>query len=321
MATPSVALRRKAQDPVRPEYTAARFQKKNRPLTPAHLLAFAASFAMTGVCTALAIGGGSNPLTTVTVRTLTAVVLLLAWLRFSGVPLALGRGDAGRVLLIALPLAANNYMLNAAFGEIPVPLAVLIFYLWPALTTAVSWVSGGERFRWRTAAGLALAFAGVALALNVEFTAAQARGVWFALGASLTWSIAFLLTGYFFRGRDTRPATLHMSAIALALFLAACLVTGEVRLPQTAPGWGGIAGVGFFYAFALIGLFAATAQLGPARSGFYMNFEPIASVLLAALILGQRLAPVQLAGAALVISALFLFRPPGSAPASPSRRS
>jgi drug/metabolite transporter (DMT)-like permease len=73
-------------------------------------------------------------------------------------------------------------------------------------------------------------------------------------------------------------------------------------------GWASLAAVGFFYSFALIGLFAATARLGPARVGFYMNFEPVAAVLLAAAILGQTLAPVQLAGAALVICALFLFR-------------
>jgi drug/metabolite transporter (DMT)-like permease len=295
-------------------------RKKTR-LTPLHLLAFAVSFAMTGICTALAITGGSNPLTVVTLRTVTATLLVLAWLRFAGVPLAISRGDAGRALIVAVPLALNNYMLNAAFGEIPVPLAVLIFYLWPALTTAASWMTGREPFRWRTAAGLALAFAGVALALNVELTAAQAKGVWLALGASVAWSLSFLLTGHFFRGRDTRAPTLHMSLMVLGFFVVACAITADVRLPGTLPGWTGIVGVGFFYAFALIGLFAATARIGPARSGFYMNFEPVASVLLAALILGQRLAPVQLAGAALVISALFLFRPPGFAPASPSRRS
>jgi drug/metabolite transporter (DMT)-like permease len=64
-----------------------------------------------------------------------------------------------------------------------------------------------------------------------------------------------------------------------------------------------------FYAFAMIGIFAASARFGAMRSAFWLNFEPVASVLLAALILGQTLAPVQLAGAALVVSALFLFRP------------
>jgi drug/metabolite transporter (DMT)-like permease len=87
-------------------------------------------------------------------------------------------------------------------------------------------------------------------------------------------------------------------------------VAGGFVLPSTAPGWAGILGVPLFYAFGMIGVFAATVQLGPARTGFYMNFEPIAAVLLSALILGQTLAPVQLAGGALVIAALFLFRPP-----------
>jgi len=44
-------------------------------------------------------------------------------------------------------------------------------------------------------------------------------------------------------------------------------------------------------------------------------------VLLSALMLGQTLAPVQLAGAALVILALFLFRPPAAAAEALSRKS
>jgi drug/metabolite transporter (DMT)-like permease len=287
-------------------------------LTPAHLLAFAVAFAMTGICTALALQDGSNPLTVVTVRTLSAVGLLAAWLVLQQVSLRLPRRDAGIALLIGIPLCVNNYMINAAIGEIPVPLAVLIFYTWPAITTAASWLLRKERFRARAAAALTLAFAGVALTLNVELTAAQAKGVWLALGAAFMWSATFLLTGHYYQGRDTRVPTLYMMLTALAVFLAACLATGDVAWPRGAAGWTGIAGVGAFYTFALIGLFLAAVRIGAARAGFYMNFEPLASVLLAALILDQRLAPVQLAGAALVIAALFLFRPPAAA--SPSRR-
>jgi drug/metabolite transporter (DMT)-like permease len=114
-------------------------------------------------------------LTVVTVRTLAAIALLTGWLCYSGISLGLPRRDLAIALLIGIPLCINNYMLNAAIGEIPVPLVVLIFYTWPALTTAASWLLGKERFRWRAAAGLALAFAGVALTLNVQFTAAQAQ--------------------------------------------------------------------------------------------------------------------------------------------------
>jgi drug/metabolite transporter (DMT)-like permease len=273
------------------------------------LLAYATSFAMVGICTGLALEGGSNPITVVTIRSLGTLLLFFVAFRLLGTRLGMPPRDLAIAAALGIPLAINNYLINAAMAEIPVPLAVLIFYLWPAFTAAASWLIGREEFRPRMLLGLGLAFAGVALALNVEFTEAQAKGVWFAVGAAVNWTVVFLLTGHFFRDRDTRAPTFWMILVAAAFFVAACAVPGNVVLPHTAAGWTGAAGISLFYAFGMLGLFAATAKFGPARTGFTMNFEPIASVLLAALILGQTLAPVQLAGAALVVAALFIFRP------------
>ena len=265
---------------------------------------------MVGVCTGLAQGAGADPLTVVTLRTLGTVALFLVWFRIAGVPLVLPPRERAIAIALGIPLCINNYLLNLAIAEIPVPLVVLLFYLWPAITTAVSWITGRERFGWMRLAGLVVAFLGVALTLNADFTAAQMKGVWLALGGAVAWSVTFLLTTRFSQGRDTRPITFHMTAAAAAVFAVASFFHG-IRLPESAPGWAGILGVPFFYAFAMIGLFTATQRLGPMRVGFYMNFEPIAAVILAALILGQRLEPVQLAGGALVVAALFVFRPSG----------
>jgi drug/metabolite transporter (DMT)-like permease len=268
---------------------------------------------MVGICTGLALEAGSNALTVVLIRTAGVVAIFLTYFHIAGLRLRIAPRDRNIAIALGVPLCVNNYSVSAAMEVIPVPLAVLIFYLWPAITTSISWVLGKDRFRWRSLAGLALAFAGIALALNVDFTAAQAKGVWLALLAAVTWSAVFLLTGHFFKGRDTRVPTLYMAATSGVFFLIACVVTGQFVLPSGVGGWMGLSGIAFFYAFGMIGLFAATVRLGPARTGFYMNFEPIAAVLLAALILRQTLAPIQLAGAALVILALFLFRPPPAA--------
>jgi drug/metabolite transporter (DMT)-like permease len=281
---------------------------------PIHLLVFAVSFAMVGICTALALQSGANPLTVVTIRTLGTVLLFIGYFLAAGVAFSMAPRDRLIAVAIGIPLCINNYFINSAIAEIPVPLVVLIFYLWPAITGVASWLLGKEPFRWRGLAGLALAFTGVALALNVDFTAAQAKGVWLAAGAAVLWSVTFMLTSHFFHGRDTRAPTLTMMLTALTVFVIACLVTGDVHLPATALGWTGAIGTAGFYAFGMIGIFAASVRIGPTRTGFFMNFEPIAAVLLAALILGQTLAPIQLAGAALVVTALFLFRPPATGP-------
>jgi drug/metabolite transporter (DMT)-like permease len=279
---------------------------------------------MVGICTGLALGAGANPLTVVTLRTVGTVAVFIAWFRLTGIALQLARRERLIALALGLPLCLNNYLVNAAMAEIPVPLAVLIFYLWPAITSVVSWLLGRERFRWTSLAGLVAAFAGLALALNVDFTAAQAYGVWCAFGASFAWSAVYLLMGHWFAGRDTQVPTLYMTLTAATVFVAACVITGAVALPQRPSGWAGVLGVPFFYAFGMIGIFWASARLGAVRTGFFMNFEPIAAIVLAALILDQVLAPVQLAGAALVIAALYLFRAGGarrSSDASLSRRS
>jgi drug/metabolite transporter (DMT)-like permease len=289
--------------------------------TPVHLLVFATSFAMVGICTALALRGGSTPLTVVTVRWLGTLALFAGYFTLSRAPLGLTAAERRTATLIAIPLCVNNYCLNAAIAEIPVPLVVLIFYLWPALTTCASWMLRTERFRWSGLAGLALAFTGVALAVNADLTASQSKGVLLALTSACTWSLVFLLMHRFFRGRDTRAPTLQMALTAAAIFVVASALAGTFTLPVPALGRAGLAGVAFFYALGMIGIFTATAKLGPARTGFYMNFEPIAAVLLSALLLGQTLAPVQLAGAALVILALFLFRPPAAVAEALSRKS
>lgn len=295
-----------------------------RRATPLHLLGFAVSFAMVGTCTGLALQAGANPLTVVTLRTLGTLLVFVVYFRLMAVSLRLAPRQRLIALALGVPLCINNYLINAAMAEIPVPLAVLIFYLWPAVVAMAGWVLGTERFRWSTLGGLAAAFGGLALALNVDFTAAQTRGIAYAFGASLAWSVVYILIGRFFAGRDTQVPTLYMTLVSAAVFVAACLVTREIRLPGRPSGWLGVAGVPFFYAFAMIGLFWASGQLGAARAGFFMNLEPLAAIVLAALILGQALAPVQLAGAALVIAALYLFRgggAPRSSSAAPSRGS
>jgi len=277
--------------------------------TPAHVLVYAVAFAMVGISTGLGLEGGASALTIVTLRMVGVVALFLAWYRFTGVSLALPPRERRIAIAIGVVMCFNNWAINESLARIPVPLAILIFYLWPALSAIAMWLLGRERFSGRILVGTLLAFVGVALTLNVEFTSAQTAGVLLALASAVAWTATFVMAGIAFRGRDSRPVTFTMTITAAVILVGVLLITGDWRLPQTARGWTGLATVSFFYAFGMIGMFVASTTLGPVRTGFYMNFEPIATVLLAALILGQTLAPVQLAGAALVIAALFIFRP------------
>jgi drug/metabolite transporter (DMT)-like permease len=68
-----------------------------------------------------------------------------------------------------------------------------------------------------------------------------------------------------------------------------------VRISPRAGGLGRRALLTVFYAAAITSLFIVLPHLGPANYAVVLNFEPIAALALAWAILGQGVAPLQIA--------------------------
>lgn len=256
---------------------------------------------------------GADVLALVTFRNLAIAIILFLYLQTSGKPWTLRPRERNIALAIGLVQCANSYAINKALQLIPVPLAILIYYVYPVLTSIVSWVIKDEPFTRRGAAGLALGFAGLSIALGAPAADANLEGVAYALAGSVAWTAVLVLTRRYLPGTDSRAPTLYMMLSSGALLLALAALSQELRLPQAVPGWLALAGVPLAFAYALINLFDASARFGAGQTAFFMNFDPIATVILSALVLGQVLAPMQFVGGALVIASLVLFRPPARA--------
>ena len=86
--------------------------------------------------------------------------------------------------------------------------------------------------------------------------------------------------------------------------LAVVLLTGNWALPEVTWGWWPLAGGALCYAVAINLMFLGTRLAGAARSSMILNLEPVLTIAIAAVLLGERLVPLQLFGAALVIAAV-----------------
>ena len=62
------------------------------------------------------------------------------------------------------------------------------------------------------------------------------------------------------------------------------------------------------YAIAITAFFGSVSLIGSLRTSLFMNVEPIATIALGFFVLGQVLTLLQLAGAAMVISAIFALK-------------
>lgn len=292
----------------------------SRPMAVAALLAIACLFASNHVAARLAFDHGVNVPTAVVLRSAFTALFVFALLRLAGHSLALPPGRRLPAVAVGLLLTVQSYCLYSAVARIPVALALLAFNTFPFVLGVISWLSGGERPRRRTWIAMSVALTGLALALDVAGRVGSqgggvgadvgrrwaeiGAGVGFALTASATFAYALHLTSRWLPDVDGRLRTMVMMSVVAVVTLVAGVGTVGLALPHDTPGWVGLLLLMMLYGAAITGLFILLPRVGAVNNAAVMNFEPIASLILAWLILGQTIAPLQMVGAALVIGAI-----------------
>ena len=276
----------------------------------------ATTFALGSTVIRYAYDAGAGTLTIVMVRTTVAALGLGLVLALRRVPLRFDRREGWASALIGLFMAGYSGAFYMGLEYMPVGLTVVTFYTYPLVTGLFAWLTGQERFGVAGAIALPLAFFGLLLALDVSGGSFSLEGAGWAMLGSIGFSCVLILSAWLLpRRSDTRPRTLVMLATASAAAIIASLASGEIWFPATTLGWSALLGSAVCYALAMTSILYAASVLGATRVAVVMNVEPIASLVLTFFILGERLGPVQLLGAGLVIAAIFLFRLRRASPA------
>jgi drug/metabolite transporter (DMT)-like permease len=151
--------------------------------------------------------------------------------------------------------------------------------------------------------GLALDVLGASSGLGAEGQwALMGTGVAFALGAAITFGLALVLIQHETVGVDGRVRTLSTMTCVLLLGLAAAGTQGGFHLPTAPAGWWGLGGLMVLYGTAFTIMFTVLPRLGVVGNSAIMNVEPIFALVLAWLLLGQTIAPIQVVGGLVVVA-------------------
>ena len=279
------------------------------------MLVIATVFGSNHVAARLAFEHGANVTTAVAFRSAGTALLVLALLAWSGISLRVERGTLGRAIVIGLVLALQSYCLYSAVARIPVALALLAFQTFPMLLSLISWAAGGERPSRRVRLAMPVALFGLALALDVwggSGAAAGFAGRWdevgagvlWATGASVSFAMVLYLTTRWLGGMDGRLRSFFIMSVVAAVTIAGGAVAHDFALPADATGWLGLALLTGFYGTAITAMFVLLPRLGTVNNAAVMNFEPIAVLGIAWAVLGQAVAPLQIAGAFIVVGAI-----------------
>jgi drug/metabolite transporter (DMT)-like permease len=109
-------------------------------------------------------------------------------------------------------------------------------------------------------------------------------------------------------GSEVHPLVSSASVLsgAAVVVVVGGLVTGELHVPASLAAWGWVGLHAALVGTAVCAIVAAVPRVGPTRAAIALTWEPIATALLAALLLAERPTLVQVAGGALVVGAAVL---------------
>ncbi|HEY7030360.1 MAG TPA: DMT family transporter [Thermomicrobiales bacterium] len=247
-------------------------------------------------------------------RPVIAAAVLFGFLRLRRQPLSIARSDWSRFAVAGFGcMGASQLLFIGGLSLTSVGHNVILAATSPLLSAVMRGVFRREVPDRRTVLGLLAGFAGVVVIVSDAGSTAGTSviGDLLSLGAALTWVGATVLPqplGVRY-GAPRTTAWLLLGSAALLVPIGSFRVVDLARNPPSTPAW-----LSLFYGGA-IGMLGGNAlwqravqEIGPARTLVYLYLEPVAAMILAALVLGERLTVTQGIGGVLALAGVALVR-------------
>lgn len=239
--------------------------------------------------------------------TLLMFVCRLRWPRGRDLWLLIGMGALGYV--------GQAYCFFAALRHATAGLTTLLLYLYPAIVTVLAAVLARRRLSGKRLAAVLAALAGAAIAVG-DSIGGSPLGITLGVGAALIYSVYILVGARVTDSAGAIPGATVVMLAAAFVYGGVALAQG-VALPQTGTGWAAVTAIALLSTAAAIAAFlAAMRRLGAADAATLSTLEPVITIVLAALFLGESIGLRQLLGGAVILVAvLVLTRLPNNDPA------
>jgi drug/metabolite transporter (DMT)-like permease len=235
----------------------------------------------------------------------TLVVAALAAIRGWARPKS--RRDWSVTLALGVVYTAMTLFFFVSLRDLTAGLATVVLYTYPAMVVVLSAAFLDEPITTRKLFALALAMGGVGLVVGTDTAGADPIGVALALGAAACYAV--YTTGS--RGVSSRlaPRALMLGVLVgtTASMAVYGVLDGGLALPAGGDEWGVVLGmVVVSTVLPLLMFYEGVSRLEASRVGVVSTVEPVVTVALGAIILGEQVTVFVVGGGALVLIAVVL---------------
>lgn len=280
----------------------------SRPVAIALLIMSATLFAGNHIAARFAFDNGTGLLLAVLARSAMALVFMLSIVILRKAPMRIDKPLRKWQVLLGFLIAGQSLCLYSAITLIPVPMALLLVNTWPMMFIIASWVMGKKSPNMKTFVLLMVILGGLILVLDINLSSnvdeSWLLGVGFATLSAVLLAWVMWITQYQLASLPGSVRSSYIMMIVVTLMIIAGVLDwlpGGTATPDNITGWIGLLSLAILYAVAISTLFILAPKLDMSRNSPILNFEPVASLFLSYLFLGQFLNPIQLVGGSLVI--------------------
>ena len=242
------------------------------------------------------------------------VLFLVLVVRRGWKKLKVPSADFGRIVLLGvLGVAASNYFYYLAIQKTNVATAIILQYTAPILVLLYMLARGRQKATLRRVSAVALAVVGSALAIGVVGAGGfrlNPVGVLAAMLAAVSFSF-YNIAGHNILARYDRWIVLLYTTFSAGAFWLVVNPPWKLAAHYSAQAWG------FLLVFAVVSVlapfslyFAGLQHLEPTRAIVVSCLEPVFSIIIAAIALGEGMRPVQVLGMVVVLAAIVLVQLP-----------
>lgn len=272
----------------------------------------AAGFGTIGIFGKLATAAGLTNATLLTIRFSLATAIMLAYLGFRGRTLR----PRGRELALMVGLGVSYAVMTGAFFwgllYVPAGLATITLYTYPVYVYVVSAALLDERPTGAKIVALLLALAGIGLIVRLDTTGADPLGLAIVSLAATTYAAYTVGSRVAVETIDADQLATAAMATTGACTLGYGLVAGTLSVPTATDQWAIILGLVVLGTVLPLLLFVNGLRFVEAsRASVVTTAEPVVTVILGVVVLGERLTPGILAGGALVLTGVLLIQSDG----------
>ena len=260
-----------------------------------------------------------DALTVVTLRACAGAALLWGWLLLTDrAALRVARSDLPRLIVFGLISIGLMYLaLFTAFDLTSVAVGTVLLYLAPAFVTIGAAVFLNEPLTRRKLTALGATFVGCLLVVEL-YQPQNLVGNAFGVGCGVVAAAAY--GSFSLLGKPLLARYRAVTVLAYALLpgavglLAVKLISSPGKWPAPVEILAIGAYGGIVVTIAPFGLYTlALRHLPSSEASIAATLEPAVAVMLASLLLGERLAPLQLLGAVGILGGVMLLAWPGGA--------